>query len=476
MALEGVEKKTISQRIGAVFRRGDTENLSSWQLMAFASPAIPQVAIGLPMALFLPPFYTGEMGISLTAWGMIILVARIWDAATDPIAGVICDRYPSRWGQRRHWIVMSIPILMLSCVLLFMPQYFFGEVTFISVLAVMCVMQVGTTIYGLNGTAWGAELSDDYHERSRIMGWRQIVGAVAPLIAFSIPMWVELTGESATNGDKLFWLAIFVLVTMPFFVGLALFSVGERKIVHTAEKDIDIWTSVKILISNKLMVRLVAIDILNAIPMSIMGSTLFFYVQFVLETPQYMSVVMIAIFATTILAVPVWMRATRGVEKHKAMAFATVIGGLLQVLYFFYGAGDIILFAITAMFVNAFLSGPSFLLRSMTADVIDSDTVQTGRQRTGTFFALLEMSTKFAPTIAITMVFPYLDFMGFDPTGQANTPETILALKYVFVIFAPLPMFLAAYLLYNFPLGSKQQEELRRRIDAARTTAGEELE
>ncbi len=70
----------------------------------------------------------------------------------------------------------------------------------------------------------------------------------------------------------------------------------------------------------------------------------------------------------------------------------------------FLGAGDIVWFIVITMAIAVFHSGPGFLLRSVTTDVVDSDIVETGQQRTSTFFALLEMSTKFAPTIAVTVV------------------------------------------------------------------------
>ena len=100
------------------FRRGDTENLARWQLFAFALPTIPLAVLLLPAAVLLPPFYTGELGLSLTTWALLILVARIWDIITDPFVGILSDRLPSRWGRRRHLLVMSAPLVMIGCAML----------------------------------------------------------------------------------------------------------------------------------------------------------------------------------------------------------------------------------------------------------------------------------------------------------------------------------------------------------------------
>lgn len=61
--------------------------------------------------------------------------------------------------------------------------------------------------------------------------------------------------------------------------------------------------------------------------------------------------------------------------------------------------------------------------------------------------------------------------MGFDPKlGLDNAPESIAALKYSFVIFPPIPMLIAAVLLYTFPLGRREQEVLRQKIEAVHGT------
>ena len=74
--------------------------LSRWRVAMFALPSIPISALGLPIVVYLPPFYAEEMGLSLTLVGTIFMIARFWDIFTDPILGVLSDRFPSRWGRR----------------------------------------------------------------------------------------------------------------------------------------------------------------------------------------------------------------------------------------------------------------------------------------------------------------------------------------------------------------------------------------
>lgn len=86
--------------------------LSNWRLLLYAGPAVPIAALGVPISVFLPQFYAGEMGLGLATVGTIFLICRLWDVVTDPVMGFLSDKYPSRWGRRRHWIALSVPILI----------------------------------------------------------------------------------------------------------------------------------------------------------------------------------------------------------------------------------------------------------------------------------------------------------------------------------------------------------------------------
>ena len=91
-------------------------------LISYGALAVPLAALGLPLTVYLPPFYEGPIGLSVGTVGIIFMVARFWDIFTDPFMGVLVDRYPSKWGRRKHWIVIGIPILMLASWYVFIPS------------------------------------------------------------------------------------------------------------------------------------------------------------------------------------------------------------------------------------------------------------------------------------------------------------------------------------------------------------------
>jgi Na+/melibiose symporter-like transporter len=448
--------------------------LSNWRLFIFSLSGLPVALVLIPLAFFLPPFMTGELGLSLSTWALIVLCARVWDIAVDPVLGVLSDKFPSRWGRRRHWIVIAAPILLAGTIMLCMPRLFIGHMTFAYALVGMCVLQTGWSIANLNAQAWGAELSEDYHERSRILGWRAVIASVAPVIAFSIPILVERLEPHATNGEKLFYIALTVMLLLPLFTALALAFVPEgpsRVRSKPKQERMNLLKSWALVFKNKNMVRLIVIDILAYMPFSVSAAISAFYITYVLQAPKMVSSLLLCAFFGNLVSMPMWVRISKHFEKHKLMAIANIAAAVVSSLQVLWGPGDWLPFAITIAVMSIFTGAPLFLMQSMVADVVDSDTLATGEQRTGAFFALIQMTQKFAPTLGVMLVFPYLQWLGFDPSGHHNTPQSIAALRYVFGIFPPIPMVIVACLLFTFPLGKKAQEELRVKI---RETHGQE--
>ena len=149
-------------------------------LISYGALAVPLAALGLPLTVYLPPFYEGPIGLSVGTVGIIFMVARFWDIFTDPLMGALVDRYPSKWGRRKHWIVIGIPILMLASWYVFIPSE--GEKTAIYLAFWLFILYLAYTFVGLTQQAWGVDLTSKYNERSQVYGWREI-GSIFGMMA-----------------------------------------------------------------------------------------------------------------------------------------------------------------------------------------------------------------------------------------------------------------------------------------------------
>ena len=100
-----------------------SKRLSSLALFAFACAGIPVSALTLASGTYLPPFYTGFVGISLVAFSLTTTVVRLVDLTFDPLLGWIMDRTHTKWGRFRPWYVLGVPITMFGSYMLLNPPH-----------------------------------------------------------------------------------------------------------------------------------------------------------------------------------------------------------------------------------------------------------------------------------------------------------------------------------------------------------------
>jgi len=128
-------------------------------------------------------FYNQVLGLSGSLTGLAVLIAIIFDAISDPIMGSISDRFVSKLG-RRHPFMFAAPFpTVIAIYLMFFPpiglsEYgLFGWLIFSTIL-----LRLSITLFAVPHLALGAELSDDYFERSRVMSYNNLFGYMGVII------------------------------------------------------------------------------------------------------------------------------------------------------------------------------------------------------------------------------------------------------------------------------------------------------
>ena len=178
-----------------------SEGLSKKTIYAHGTLGLPLAVIGYPLAIWIPAHYSGGLGISLATVGTILMLARLTDVITDPIMGEISDRWRTPIGRRRPWLLIGAPVMMLGVYKLFVPDEGVGMAYF---LIWLTVFFVGATMIGLPHRAWGAELSPDYHQRSRVTAAREIYVLVGLMLAAAVPMIVEIRADGGAGVGEVF--------------------------------------------------------------------------------------------------------------------------------------------------------------------------------------------------------------------------------------------------------------------------------
>ena len=106
-------------RSTATFRK--PTRLRWGRLVPYALPSLVTSVAALPLALFVPAFYADELGLPLASVGAAIAASRLLDVVTDPLIGSLSDRFDTRWGRRKPWMIIGTPLFLVSVWQVFVP-------------------------------------------------------------------------------------------------------------------------------------------------------------------------------------------------------------------------------------------------------------------------------------------------------------------------------------------------------------------
>ena len=422
--------------------------------------ALPIGAMAMPIAIYLPPLYSGSLGLTLATVGMIFTLARVWDLVTDPIMGIVIDRYASRWGQYKHWVALAIPMVMLAIYKIFIPDPV--DVTAIYLGFWMLVLYLGYTMLSIAHNSWGSFLANDYDERSRLFGWREIFIIIGMVFVLAIPATMDFLGQSGTP-DKVAGMGLFCLILFPLTVIPTLLVVPDK--VAGRKETLGWRDMVALLRSNPLLWRLLTADFTTSFAMSATAALYIFFATYVFELQNHASLALLLYFVAGFLAMPVWLKFAYRMGKVGAIKLGVGYTMVLQGgLFFVTEPGNVALFwSYTFLAGLAFGAGPT-LLHSMMADLTDIDELKTGQKRAGMYFALLATINKLGGAVAVGVTLTAADkLFNFTP-GIANSQAAIDGLLLIFC-FAPAAALALTYLpLHRYPLTKEKHAEIRRSL------------
>jgi Na+/melibiose symporter-like transporter len=431
-------------------------------LAAYALPALPAAMLGLPLLIYLPTYYASATAMSLTAIGTVLLLARLWDVAIDPAIGYFSDRTRGPWGRRKPWMVAALPLVLAGSYMLFDPP---SDANSGYLLVWLLVVYLGWSMLQIPHQAWGAELSADYAERTRIAAWRESVTVAGVAIAAALPALAAATGFVGPGASPegaalhaLVWLGFVMLPVAGFFL---VRYVPEPPPIPAAG-GFDLKAGWRLLTTNLPFRRLVIAYLANGVANALPATLFLLYAGDVLGAGAQSGAMLLVYFLAAIASVPLWLRAARLWSKHRAWCFSMLAACGVFAFVPFLGAGDLPQFLAICLLTGLCFGADLALPASMQADVVDVDTLGGGGQRTGLYFAVWSVATKLALALAPAFAFPLLDAANFVHGGETTQGHFALGVLYAWVPVAF--KLLAAWLVWNFPLDAAAQTRLRARI------------
>jgi Na+/melibiose symporter-like transporter len=430
--------------------------LSAWRLGAFASIAIPIAGAGLPLAVYLPAYYAQSLGLGVV--GAVFLITRLWDTLSDPLIGILSDRTRTRFGRRKPWIAAGAFLFAAAAFAIFFPS---GKVSALYLGGWLFAFYLGWTMIGVPLAAWSGELSAQYHERSRVQTFVQTAGAFGLLAVLVMPTILD-QGRHAGPGASVHAMGLFTLVTLVPAVLAGLLFVKETPPAQSPAARLSVRAAIAAVVRDPLVLRVLGSDFAVTLGQTIRGSLFVFFVVGYLGLPKWASGLFLLQFIFGVFAAPIWLQIGYRLGKSRTAVAGEVVQIAINLGLLFATPGPNAFVWVLALTVAQGLAQGSgnLMLRSIVADVVDKQTLETGENRSGLLFSTFSLSGKLATAAAVGIALPLVGWLGFRP-GVHNTAEALLGLKLVFSLGPALAHAASALLIARFPLDQTQHAEIQ---------------
>jgi Na+/melibiose symporter-like transporter len=433
------------------------------QSFLYAVPYLTNALAMTPLITFIPSFYSESHGLSLALVGAILFFTRLTDIITEPVIGILSDRTKTRFGRRKPWIVAGLPFLMLGIWMVFAPP--------VKVTPTYAVIWIAVTYIAYNMVetpykAWGAELSKSYSGRTRVAGWREGFGIASSMCALALIFVLQRQGIGDT-ADLMFWLGTSFVILMPILFAVGLIFVPEPDVEVVSVPPVTAREAITVLFENKPFMRLLG-GLIVLMAGAIIGASLHLIVmEKVFNAKHLFPIILAGENVAGLLSIPFWLWLSKRIGKHRALAFGTLGMAVLSFPIPLIAHDRADLYA-AAIIIRGFAGGAlAILVSAMIADVVDLDTLRTGKARNGLYFALVGTLSKFGLALGALVGTSIPALAGFAMTG-VNTDAAVFALMATYAWVPMIIMGLATPFFWFYPLTEAVQRDLRAQITARR--------
>ena len=462
----------LSEKIGYGF--GDMSSSMFWKLFSY----------------FLPFFYSNVFGLSLADAGVLMLVTRIWDAVSDPMMGIICDRTKTRWGKYRPYLLFfSLPFAVCGILLFTTPE---NGKTLWAYITYICMMTVYTGINVPYGSLLNV-MTADSDEKSVLSSYRMFFAYGGSFIALFA--WEPLCnmfdkarvvsadaagGLASISTSPVAWNRAMIVIAACCFIFFILSFLLTKEHVKS-ESTVSVGQDLKLLLKNKPWWLLIGAALASNLFNTVRGTTTaYFFADYILKTvemaPQWAFLVSASIFLSigevanmvgVVIAVP--MSKKLGKKSTYMVSMAVLI--VLSIAFFFLPAttGGYWAMLFFQILISTFTGIISPLVWSMYADVADYSELKDGTASTGLIFSSASMAQKFGGAFGGSAVMWLLAAFGYNTVaGAVQTDTAILGLRILMSWGPALVAALSILVVWFYPLTKKKMEGVQAELAVKR--------
>jgi GPH family glycoside/pentoside/hexuronide:cation symporter len=441
-------KLSIREKLG--YGLGDTASHFVWDMVGF----------------WILIFYTDTYGISAAAAGTIMLIARFWDMASDPIMGIIADRTKTRWGKFRPYILwMAVPYSVLAILTFTTPDFGqTGKVIYAGV-TYLLLMTVFTAI-NLPYSSLGAVMTSDSYERAGLNSYRFIFAFVGQLIVTGTALTLAnyFGGEDTAKGYQ-YTVILFSVISFALF--LVTFSSTKERIQPPKQQQQSLKKDLKILFQNKPWVILFFVGIISFVMFAMQNLSIAYYFKYYIGDENNVQLFNVIGTIALIVAIPFSKPLAKRFGKRKVFLASSLISGFFFILLYLPGMQDLyMIYGINILAKMAYAPAVP-LLWTMLADTADYSEWKSGRRATGLTFSAATFAQKAGWGIGGALAGWLLALFHFEP-NVVQTDTAITGIKLMISVFPGILYMSCSILLYFYAIDHQTVLKMQEDLDSRR--------
>ncbi|MEX2208553.1 MAG: MFS transporter [Myxococcota bacterium] len=441
----------------------DSRRLPLATLLSYAPPAF---ALGAPLffvQFFFLKFSTDVLLLAPATIGAIFAVSRLWDAALDPIIGTWSDRTRTRYGRRRPFMLAAIPLAAVTFLMLWSPPAALSDTaTTIWVVVALYGFYAGFSAYAIPHFALGAELVEDYHDRSRVYGVRNASFMLGLLPAFGCLQLVNNAEDPR---------AMAILVAGVFALALTAILLVPLRVREREEFQrlavVGSVSAMRDVLRNPHARRILSVQFLDSLGIGVIGVLGPYLAQYVIKRSDLIAALPGVYTGFLLASIPLWVWASRRFGKRQAWTTAMIGMALSFGVTILVGEGDVALIIVTLIVAGIFGGCGGPIGASMLADVIDADELETGERKEGAYTAAFTFAFQVGSGVTVALVGFALSLSGFVPNVD-QTPAVVWTMKGLFAGTPLVMLLIGAAVLRRYALDQHEHERIRRGLLEAR--------
>ena len=410
-------------------------------------------------------FLTEVAGLRPALAGLSILIARSFDAISDPLIGRFSDTRTWRAGRRRPFFLIGALPFGLCFALLWRTPFDASDgqaAMFAYYTLVYMALSLATTVLSVPYLALLPEMARDYHERTSLNAFRAGCAVTGTLFAVGMRWLADSWG-----GDAAAYAAAGAVFSVWLLAPwLPVFRVSFEDRSQTLPTPAPLVQSAMAIATHKNFLRLSGLFISARIAVDLAAAALSYYTAYWLNRPGDLVWCMVILLVSSICSLPIWLRIGQRVDKHRMFIAGAGFWSLLLAGLFFIPQDfpRLLLFGLIGLTGFGFCAA-DLAPWSMIGEVIDEDELATGQRREGIYNGFFTFMRKIAGASGVAAMGVTLEAVGFV-AAQPQNDDALLAIR-IPTALAP-AFFLAVAIAFaiGYPLTRKEHERIRAALDA----------